>query len=37
VAEELGASEFWRTFGGPGVFSLFQLMATPIWGRFSDI
>jgi len=37
VAEELGASEFWRTFGGPGVFSLFQLVATPIWGRFSDI
>ena len=37
VAEELGASDFWRTFGGPGVFSLFQLVATPIWGRFSDI
>lgn len=36
VAEELGASDFWKTFGGPGVFSLFQLVATPIWGRFSD-
>lgn len=37
VAEKLGASDFWRTFGGPGVFSLFQLVATPVWGRFSDI
>jgi MFS family permease len=36
VAEELGASDFWKTFGGSGVFSLFQLIATPIWGRFSD-
>jgi len=36
VAEELGASDFWKTFGGPGVFSLFQLVAIPIWGRFSD-
>ena len=36
VAEELGASDFWKTFGGSGVFSLFQLVATPIWGRFSD-
>lgn len=36
VAEKLGASDFWKTFGGPGVFSLFQLVATPIWGRFSD-
>lgn len=36
VAEDLGASDFWKTFGGSGVFSLFQLVATPIWGRFSD-
>lgn len=36
VAESLGASDFWKTFGGSGVFSLFQLVATPIWGRFSD-
>ncbi|MFM7396784.1 MAG: MFS transporter [Gammaproteobacteria bacterium] len=36
VAESLGASDFWKTFGGSGVFSLFQLIATPIWGRFSD-
>ncbi|MBM4233299.1 MAG: MFS transporter [Gammaproteobacteria bacterium] len=36
VAENLGASDFWKTFGGSGVFSLFQLIATPIWGRFSD-
>jgi len=37
VAEELGASHFWRTFGGPGVFSLFQLLSTPVWGRCSDL
>jgi MFS family permease len=36
VAEALGASDFWKTFGGAGVFSLFQLLATPIWGRCSD-
>lgn len=36
VAEQLGASDFWKTFGGAGVFSLFQLIATPIWGRCSD-
>ncbi len=36
VAESLGASDFWKTFGGSGVFSLFQLIATPIWGRVSD-
>jgi len=36
VAESMGASDFWKTFGGSGVFSLFQLVATPIWGRFSD-
>ena len=36
VAEQMGASDFWKTFGGAGVFSLFQLIFTPIWGRFSD-
>jgi DHA1 family tetracycline resistance protein-like MFS transporter len=36
VAEQMGASDFWKTFGGAGVFSLFQLLATPAWGRFSD-
>lgn len=36
VAEQMGASDFWKTFGGSGMFSLFQLIATPIWGRCSD-
>lgn len=36
VAESMGASDFWKTFGGAGVFSLFQFIATPIWGRCSD-
>jgi MFS family permease len=36
VAEQMGASDFWKTFGGAGVFSLFQLLATPLWGRWSD-
>jgi DHA1 family tetracycline resistance protein-like MFS transporter len=36
VAEQMGASDFWRTFGGAGVFSLFQLLSTPVWGRCSD-
>lgn len=36
VAEQMGASDFWKTFGGAGVFSLFQFIFTPIWGRFSD-
>jgi MFS family permease len=36
VAEQMGASNFWKTFGGAGVFSLFQLVATPLWGRWSD-
>ena len=36
VAEQMGASDFWKTFGGSGVFSLFQLLATPVWGRCSD-
>ena len=36
VAEQLGASNFWKTFGGAGVFSVFQLISTPLWGRYSD-
>lgn len=36
VVEQMGASDFWKTFGGAGVFSLFQLLATPLWGRCSD-
>lgn len=36
VAERLGASPFWVTFGGPGIYSLCQLLATPLWGRLSD-
>jgi len=36
VAEQMGASDFWKTFGGSGVFSLFQLLSTPVWGRCSD-
>lgn len=36
VAEQMGASDFWKTFGGAGVFSVFQLVATPLWGRWSD-
>ena len=36
VAEQMGASDFWKTFGGAGVFSVFQLLATPLWGRWSD-
>lgn len=36
VAENMGASPFWKTFGGAGIFSLFQLLATPLWGRLSD-
>jgi MFS family permease len=36
VTEQMGASDFWKTFGGPGVFSVFQLLATPLWGRYSD-
>lgn len=36
VAEQMGASDFWKTFGGGGVFSVFQLIATPLWGRYSD-
>lgn len=36
VVEDMGASDFWKTFGGAGVFSLFQLLATPFWGRCSD-
>jgi MFS family permease len=36
VTEQMGASDFWKTFGGPGVFSIFQLIAMPLWGRYSD-
>jgi DHA1 family tetracycline resistance protein-like MFS transporter len=36
VAEDMGASPFWKTFGGAGIFSMFQLLATPLWGRLSD-
>jgi MFS family permease len=36
VAEQMGASDFWKTFGSAGVFSLFQLLSTPVWGRCSD-
>jgi MFS family permease len=36
VAENMGASDFWKTFGGSGVFSLFQFLAAPLWGRCSD-
>jgi DHA1 family tetracycline resistance protein-like MFS transporter len=36
VVEQMGASDFWKTFGGAGVFSLFQLLSTPLWGRCSD-
>ncbi len=37
VMQEMGASPFWITFAGPGIYSLFQLVFTPIWGRLSDI
>lgn len=36
VAEKLGASDFWKTFGGAGVFSLLQVLSAPLWGRYSD-
>jgi DHA1 family tetracycline resistance protein-like MFS transporter len=36
VAEQFQASPFWVTWGSSGVFSLFQLAATPLWGRLSD-
>jgi len=36
VAERMGASDFWKAFGGSGMFSLFQFMAIPFWGRCSD-
>ena len=36
VADQFGASAFWKSFGGPGVFSTFQLLAMPFWGRLSD-
>jgi MFS transporter, DHA1 family, tetracycline resistance protein len=36
VAEQLGASPFWITFGGSGVYALCQFIATPFWGQLSD-
>ena len=30
VAERMSASDFWKTFGGSGVFSLLQLASTPL-------
>jgi DHA1 family tetracycline resistance protein-like MFS transporter len=36
VMERSGASAFWLTFAGPGIYSLFQLVFTPLWGRLSD-
>ncbi|MCB1624356.1 MAG: MFS transporter [Pseudomonadales bacterium] len=36
VLKQLNADPFWLTFAGPGVYSLFQLVFTPIWGRVSD-
>jgi DHA1 family tetracycline resistance protein-like MFS transporter len=36
VAEQMGASDLWKTFGGAGVFSLFQFVSAPLWGRCSD-
>src|SRR5882672_12189469 len=31
-----GAPDWLVVWGGPGVFSIFQMMAAPIWGRLSD-
>jgi DHA1 family tetracycline resistance protein-like MFS transporter len=36
VLKDSGASPFWVTFAGPGVYSLFQFVCTPIWSRMSD-
>ena len=36
VIEQMGGSDFWKTFGGPGVYSLFTFLSTPLWGRLSD-
>lgn len=36
VADQFGASPFWKSFGGPGVFSTFQLLGMAVWGRLSD-
>ena len=36
VLKQMNADPFWLTFAGPGVYSLFQLVFTPIWGRLSD-
>ena len=31
-----GAPDWLVVWGGPGVFSIFQIVAAPIWGRLSD-
>ncbi|MGH8264165.1 MAG: MFS transporter [Steroidobacterales bacterium] len=31
-----GAPDWLVVWGGPGVFSIFQMIAAPIWGRLSD-
>jgi MFS family permease len=31
-----GAPDWLVVWGGPGVFSIFQIIAAPIWGRLSD-
>ncbi|HPF28284.1 MAG TPA: MFS transporter [Steroidobacteraceae bacterium] len=36
VMKQLDADPFWLTFAGPGVYSLFQFLFTPVWGRLSD-
>ena len=36
VVEQMGAASFWKTFAGPGVFSLLQFISAPLWGRASD-
>ncbi len=36
VAEQLGASPFWITWGGTGSFALAQMISTPLFGRLSD-
>jgi len=36
VAEQLGASPFWVTWGSAGSFALAQMISTPLLGRLSD-
>ena len=31
-----GAPDWLVVWGGPGVFSIFQIIAAPVWGRLSD-